>query len=374
MNFKITRPYLTLSIVFAALALVLRYQFLSLMNGDLLLLRTWYDFLLENGYKGLANGEFSNYPPAYLYQLYLATLTVHWLDPFIALKLLPTAFDLISAFAIYKIARTQYDDDKPYLFASLFFLLPTVILNSSGWGQIDSMYGSFLLVCFYLLLKDRPLWALAAFGVAFSFKAQSIFLLPFLGILFLRGRIRWYQFFVVPLMYLLLAVPVLLLGRSFESVVFLYAGQVDQFQNLSRYAPNLYFIIPNDFFHPVFEGGLILFAVTMLAWAWVNWKTSPPVTTHQLALTALASAALVPFLLPKMHDRYFYPADLLSFATAVLFPKYWVFAVMFQVSSLTAYSVFLLGAQPITVLIGSLVNTVQIILIARGQLSSLKKL
>lgn len=370
MTFK-NRPYLYLSIAVTVLALILRYLSLSLMNGDLLLLRTWYDFLLENGYKGLANGEFSNYPPAYLYLLYLGTLTVNWLDPFIALKLIPTAFDLISAFAIYKIARTKYDDDKPYFMSSLFFLLPTVMFNSSGWGQIDSMYGSFLLVCFYLLLRDRPLWAMAAFGVAFSFKAQSIFLLPFLGILFLRKQIPWYSFFVVPLVYLLLAIPTLLLGRTLESVVFLYAGQVDQFQNLSRYAPNLYLVIPNEFFHPVFEIGLILFAVAMLAWAWVNWKTPPPVTTHQLVLTALASAALVPFLLPKMHDRYFYPADLFSFVTAIFIPELWFFAMLFQISSGLVYMIFPFGMPPLLALPAALINTVLVFFIIRAQLRSL---
>lgn len=373
MKQQFSHPWRWTAVVLFTLGIVIRFQLVSLRNGDLVLIHTWYDFLAENGVIGLADETFSNYPPAYLYLLWAATLFSKWLDPAVAIKLVPTFFDFVSAFAIFKIARTQYDADKSLFFAALFMIFPTVMLNSTGWGQIDSAYGSFLLVCFYLLLTKRPFWAMVAFGAAFSYKAQAIFLLPFIGILFLRKQIRWFHFLVIPAVYLLLAVPTLLLGRSIQSILFLYAGQADQFENLARYAPNLYFVIPNEFYHPIFEIGLGIFFLSMLAWAWVNGRTPPPVTTHQLTLTALASAALIPFLLPKMHDRYFYPADVFSFTAAVLFPKYWIFAVMFQVSSAAAYSVFLLGAQPITVLIGSLINTVQVILIARIQLQSLKE-
>ncbi len=366
----IQRPFLALSFFLTLILCFVRYQALPLPNGDLALIQTWYDFLKQNGLMGLANGEFSNYPPAYLYLLWLSTL---FLDSVPAIKLIPTGFDIVSAITIYKIARLKFKDDKPYLLAVVFLLLPTVTLNSTGWGQIDSAYASFLLVCFYFLLKEKPLHAMLAFGVAFSFKAQSIFLLPFLGIMLLRKKIRWYYFFIVPAVYILLALPSILLGRSWESVLFLYVGQVGQFENLSRYAPNLYFAVPNEFYHPVFEIGMGIFLAAALGWAWVNWKAGEKVTQRQIAFTALASAALIPFLLPKMHDRYFYPADVFSYAVAVLFPEIWFVPMMFQISSTIAYSVFLFGAQPIVVLLGSLINTALVIVIMKKQIQSLKE-
>ncbi|KXK11697.1 MAG: hypothetical protein UZ14_CFX002002665 [Chloroflexi bacterium OLB14] len=72
------------------------------------------------------------------------------------------------------------------------------MFNSTGWGQIDSLYTSFLLLCVYFLLKEKPFYAMLMFGVAFSFKSQSVFLLPFLGIMFLKGKINWYHFFYNP--------------------------------------------------------------------------------------------------------------------------------------------------------------------------------
>lgn len=369
----ITKRLMILLSIFVFIILILaRYQVLDLTNGDHQLILTWYDFLKQNGVMGLADDDFSNYPPAYLYLLWVFTLISDFITPAHALKIIPTLFDIISAVAIFKIARLKFDDDKPYLLTVIFLLLPTVTFNSTGWGQIDSAYGCFLLVCFYFLLKEKPLQAMIAFGIGFSFKAQAIFLLPFLGIMFLWKKIKWYYFFIPPVIYILFALPTLFLGRSLESILLLYVGQASQFQNLARYAPNLYFVIPNDYFHPVFEIGLGIFIISMLVWAWINWRANPPFTQKKIALTALASVVLVPFLLPKMLDRYFYPADILSFAVAILLPELWFIPIMFQISSGLVYLIFPFGFPPLMALPGAFINTALVIILTKAQIQSLK--
>lgn len=366
------RPYFLIAILLVLLSLFLRYQFLPFQNGDLLMNLDWFIFLQQNGYKGLANSEFSNYSPPYLYLLLILSFIKGELPPAIGLKIIPSLFDLLSAFSIYKIARLKFKSDMSFLLAAGFFTLPTVMLNSSGWGQVDSMYGSLLLLCLYLLMTERPFPALAVYGLAFSFKLQAIFLLPFLGILFLRKKIHWYHFLVLPAVYVLTMLPAFLAGRSWQSIIQVYTGQATQYENLARYAPNLYFLIPIDYFHPVFEIGMGTFFVCMLAWAWVNWRAKPPVTQHQLVLTALASAALVPFLLPKMLDRYFYPADLFSFVAAIFIPQLWFIPLFFQLSSGLAYTIFMFGMPPLMALPGALINTALVVIIIRQQLTSLK--
>lgn len=366
------RPYFLIAILLVLLSLFLRYQFLPFQNGDLLMNLDWFIFLQQNGYKGLANSEFSNYSPPYLYLLLILSFIKGELPPAIGLKIIPSLFDLLSAFSIYKIARLKFKSDMSFLLAAGFSTLPTVMLNSSGWGQVDSMYGSLLLLCLYLLITERPFPALAVYGLAFSFKLQAIFLLPFLGILFLRKKIHWYHFLVLPAVYVLTMLPAFLAGRSWQSIIQVYTGQATQYENLARYAPNLYFLIPIDYFHPVFEIGMSTFFVCMLAWAWVNWRAKPPVTQHQLVLTALASAALVPFLLPKMLDRYFYPADLFSFVAAIFIPQLWFVPLFFQLSSGLAYTIFMFGMPPLMALPGALINTALVVIIIRQQLTSLK--
>ena len=368
----IKRPLLVLSIILFSLMLFIRYQLLALSNDDLILIQGWYNFLAQHAIQGLSNDTFSNYPPAYLYLLWFSTLFAQWINPITAIKLIPTAFDLLSALTIFKIARTKYADDKPFLFSVLFLLLPTIMTNSTGWGQIDSTYTSFLLICFYLILTKRPIWALAAFGTAVSFKVQAIFILPFLGIMLLKKQARWFDFFSIPIVYAGLALPALLLGRNWKSIMLLYVGQVGQFEDLARNAPNLYAMIPNEYYHPVLEIGLGLFAISMLTWAWYSRRGQFPITPKQLAITALMSLVLVPFLLPKMHDRYFYPADAFSFMAATLIPEIWFIPILFQISSGTAYSIFLFGAHRAVVFIGALINTALVIYIVRSQINLLK--
>ncbi len=362
---------LFLSVFLVLLSIFIRYRIRGLTNIDTNILDGWYGYLYDNGFTGLSNETFSNYPPAYLYLLWFTTLFSNWIGALVSIKIIPTAFDFLSAYAVCLIARTKYRGDLPYLFGAVFLLLPTVILNSTGWGQIDSLYTSLLLLCFYFLLKKKPWQAFLAFGVAFSFKAQAIFLLPFLGILLLRRRVHWYHFLVVPVVYLTLALPAVGAGRSWESVIMLYAGQAGQYEELAKTAPNLYIFIPNMYYHSVLKIGMSVFAICMLAWAWINWRAGSIHCERQLALTALASVALVPFLLPKMHDRYFYPADVISSATALLIPKLWFLPALFQISSAFAYTIFLFGYSPVLVYIAAIINTALVVFIVLKQMESL---
>lgn len=372
MQFIKKRPLLLISIFLFFLSLFIRYRIRGLTNIDTTIIEGWYEHIYKNGFAGLSDDSFSNYPPAYLYFLWFTTLLSKWIGPLVSIKIIPTAFDFVSSYAIFLIARTKYKTDLPCLFAAVFFLLPTVVLNSTGWGQTDSMYTSFLLISTYFLLKKNSFAALLAFGAAFSFKAQAVFFLPFLGIMFLRGLIRWYYFLLIPAVYLLLALPAALVGRSWESIITLYAGQVGQFEELAKTAPNLYFFIPNIYYQPVMKIGLIIFFVAMSAWAWKNWRRHSTINEKQLILTALASLVIAPFLLPKMHDRYFYPADLFSFAAVIFIPEVWFLPLLFQVSSGLSYTIFLFGMPPILVKIAALINTVLIIYIVRKQIQSLR--
>ena len=159
MNSIKKRPLLYLSIALFGLSIFIRYQIYNLSNEDVVILQDWYHHFFKRGVASLANGNFSNYTPAYLYLLYLTRVFSDWFGSMVAIKIIPTIFDLLSAFAIFLMARIKFEDDKPYLFSAIFFVLPTIMFNSTGWGQIESLYTSFLLLCAYFLLKEKPFWA-----------------------------------------------------------------------------------------------------------------------------------------------------------------------------------------------------------------------
>lgn len=373
MNIIRKHPLLFLSVVIFSISLAARYGIWDYANRDLKLLQTWYDYIYANGVTSLADGSFSNYPPAYLYLLWLFTLLSRWVGQVSAIKLIPTLFDLLSTYVIFLMARLRYKSDKPYFIAACFFAMPTILFNSTGWGQIDSLYTSFLLVCVYLLLNKNPFWALVAFGVAFSFKSQSVFLLPFLGILFLKGSIRWFHFLSVPAVYLILGLPAAMIGRSWWSIVSIYGGQVGQFRDLSRNAPNLYIFIPGTYYDSGLRIGLAIFVLVMLVWGWVNWRAKIKLSDRQIILMALAALTLVPFVLPKMHDRYFYPVDVFSMAAVIFAPEMWFVPLLYQIISGFSYSAFIMSAPKVLVMLAALINTTAVIFILRKQYSSLRE-
>ena len=51
-------------------------------------------------------------------------------------------------------------------------------------------------------------------------------------------------------------------------------------------------------------------------------------------------------LLPRMHDRYFFPADMFAFLFACLVPRAWWIAVLFQAGSALAYAQYLASSVP----------------------------
>ena len=123
----------------------------------------WYNFLKTHGIQAIGT-NFSDYAPPYLYLLWLATFTSNYLPSIVAIKLIPIIADVINAIFVYRIVRLKYPTGpKPLLASALFWVLPTVMMNSSLWGQTDALYTLFLLVCLYYLLTDKPLSGVVAF-------------------------------------------------------------------------------------------------------------------------------------------------------------------------------------------------------------------
>jgi Gpi18-like mannosyltransferase len=59
----------------------------------------------------------------------------------------------------------------------------------------------------------------------------------------------------------------------------------------------------------------------------------------------LVFALAIPFLLPEMHERYFYLADVVSIIFAFYFPRYFYIAVVIQLCSLLSYAPYFLNTQ-----------------------------
>jgi Gpi18-like mannosyltransferase len=350
-------------------SLVLRVISIPYSNHDMVVYNLfWYQTLYQKGISEALATNFSNYTPPYTYFLALATLTRGFIPPLVAIKLIPICFDLLGAFYIYKIIKLKYENDTlPYLGAAIYFAAPTVILNSSYWGQADSLYTSLLLVCLYFLLTEKSFASMLAFGLAFSFKAQAIFLLPFLVIMAFRKRIPWSYFGLIPIVYVATILPVVFLGRPLLETLLIYAKQSDTFGVLSMNAPNLYSLFSREWYSSILPLGIIAAITVISYWVYMICKIKMYLDNKYILLIAVISTALVPFVLPKMHDRYFYPTDVLSIVLAFYWPALWFVPMLYQIVSFSAISIFLFNIDSSIVVFGFLVNSIAIAIMLRTQ-------
>src|SRR5262249_6641884 len=158
-------------------------------------------------------------------------------------------------------------------------------------------------------LAQRPLHAIVLWGIALSIKATPLFLAPFILMLLLRSKIPWRYVFLLPVIYVVMMAPALLAARPFLEILTVYARQGTVYQHLSMNAPNWYYFVSDIYYKPFVLIGIFLTIAASLVFAVLPVRRKVLLTPRFLLLSATLSVVLVPFLLPKMHDRYFFAAD-----------------------------------------------------------------
>ncbi len=286
-----------------------------------------------------ALGEaFTNYTPFYSYLLLIAVQLDGLAQPLSLVKAISAVFEIGCALVVAQIVWRM--TRKP-MRASLAFcgvwLAPTVIFNGAMWGQADSIWAFFTLLSVSMFMQNRN--GIVPFAVAVAVKAQAVFLGPLVLGIILRRRIHWAWLTAIPAIYLLLAIPVLLAGRPIDSVLMIYLNQAGAFDRLTMNAANIW----------VFAGG-VPYAIGVavgLALATASGIALSALVARSrredpefILLVACACLLLMPFLLPKMHDRYFYAFELASIALACINLRYLPFAVIAQCDGVLSYFVF----------------------------------
>ncbi len=335
LNNPVTK-YLAIGIIFAVF---IRWVCVPNKSVDYkYFLDPWYDFIAANGgFSALKHG-FADYTPPYLYWILIATTLLSGLPKIFAIKLFAMSVDFVCAFFTYKIVRLKYPEGRMATFAFLAVILsPTVIYNSALWGQCDVIYTTGLIACVYFLSIKKQIPALVSFGVGLSFKLQAMFLSPLLLIMVLKKRISWYFLPLIPLVYIVLMLPAWFAGRPMSELLLVYFNQANKYKELAKGSPNLYQWIPNDFYNIVVPIGLIITVAAILLLAYLVYKSRLKITQDRLIHLATISVLFMPYILPKMHERYFYPADILSLIFAFYFPRYFWVAIVVQMSSFFGY-------------------------------------
>lgn len=325
------------------LALYVRYIFRDFVSLDFTKFTSvWYQAVKDQGLAATAT-DVSNYTPPYMYLLYAVARLVPDLSPVVAVKLPSVAADFLCAAFMFLIVRVKYPRGRmPYMAFFAVLLAPTVVANGSAWGQADSIYTSMLLACVYCLMINRPYLAMAAVGMALSLKFQTMFLAPALFAFWTRRKIPFWAPLLVPAMYLAMMVPASLQGRPWADLVTVYGQQSTWYRELTLNAPNLYAWIPDSLYTPAMIAGFLLMTVLGSALAWLVYRSRAALDATLVLQVCMLSLLMTPFCLPKMHDRFFFPADVLAIAYAFFIPRQYYVPIIVGLVSLIAYNRFLL--------------------------------
>nr|WP_296068830.1 glycosyltransferase 87 family protein [uncultured Actinoplanes sp.] len=344
-------PEAFLAIGLVLLAGAVRFLGFGLVTHDYTIyLRPWGEFITAHGGVGALKYDFANYNVPYLYALVGLT----WLGEHTAaglltwIKLFSCLFDGVLAFYAYKLVSLRHRGWRMPLLAGLtVLLLPTVVLDSAYWGQCDSIYTAFALAGLYHLLRGRPWLGCALVGVAFAVKLQAIFVFPALLVLLLVGRLPWRALLAIPAVCVLFSTPAWLIGRPAGELLKIYVQQTGDFDYLVLNAPTVWsFVSPTQHRDELRTAGVLFTGIAFLVLIFVVLARRIALTDQKIIVLAATSAIMAPFLLPSMHERYFFMADVLSVVAAFWVPRrLWFVPALLQSASFLTYSSYLFVLQ-----------------------------
>ena len=198
-------------IIFGA-ALLLRLILAYITHGfgnDIACFAAWADRIFTVGPGAFYSTEtFTDYPPGFMYILYIigalrSLLQIpYYSDLHIMLLKLPAILcDMACGYLLYKEAtkRLHFSEIQSVCAACAYLFQPAIILNSSCWGQVDSVHTLVVILMCLFLMDGKMLPAYAIYSIGVLLKPQTLIFTPVLlvGILdhiFLQD-FSWRKFF-----------------------------------------------------------------------------------------------------------------------------------------------------------------------------------
>lgn len=303
----------------AALAALLALCALPVVTSDMReFLVPWFGVLVAKGPVQAFAEPFSNYMPAYLYLLAAVTPLAGSIGSVALIKLVSIAGTIALMLAV-RALLAAVDAPQPTRAATLLLLLPSAIINAALLGQCDALWAAPVLMALASAQRRRHGWMLAWYGLAIAVKAQAALAAPIILALLIARRVPMRLWPIAPLAALATLVPAALAGWPIADLLTVYLRQADYFPYIAMNAPNIW-LIARGFAGPVTPGltALALTAAVGTGAAFVAWGSTRRWQGRDLVAAALLCTLLTAGLLPRMHERYFFLADVLALALALV--------------------------------------------------------
>lgn len=319
----------------------------------------WFEQIKNLGGFSALKQQVGNYNIPY--QICIALMTYLPIQPLYQYKLFSVLFDFILAVGAAALVYACCEKNKSVkacIAYAVTLCLPTVVFNSSVWAQCDSIFTAFAVWSLYFLRKERYTAAFSFFGLAFAFKLQAIFILPVYVIYyFITKKFSILHFLQIPAVGFLLSLPAVFMGRNVSDIWMVYVQQTDTYQNMFLNYPSFYAIVGDDYATLKTFAICLFFVVMFLAFLYFckHFCRLEHMPFLELCVWSVWCCVL---LLPAMHERYAFAADVLSVALALYNKKYTWVCIFINITSLIVYSVYLFNYTAIGLGLLAVLNTV----------------
>lgn len=280
-----------------------------------LFLEPWMSHILHYGPIEAFAHPFSNYEPAYLYLLALVSFAHGWLATMTIIKILSVAGTLFLALAVADVLRTAGAEARAAL---LVLVLPSVVINDALLGQCDALWAGACIFALAAVIRGQTLRSMIWCGVAISFKALAVFIAPVVIGAMIGRRVSWWQWTIPALVFAATLVPPWLLGWPAMDLLTVYLGQAKLEPLIAGRLGNPWMLV--TMFGDDSAGRFYILGISAATAAAI------PISVYakrsfrdpsMLVLLAALSGTALPFLLPKMLERYYFLGDIMTLVLAL---------------------------------------------------------
>lgn len=329
------------------ISLLTRWLLLGFVSGDATdSLIPWYEQIKSYGGFEALRYQVGNYN--ILYQTIIAFFTYLPFDGLSLIKAFSGTFDILLGMLCGYIVFEFFGKSKTVAALVFGFIIncPTVMLDSAVWGQCDSIYTFWGLLAVCFLIKERFSLSFLFLGVAFAFKLQAVFFIPFFVFYYIyKKNYSLLHFVEVPVVMLISSLPGAFFGRNIVKDTFgIYLGQTSFYRKtLLSYASFWGTLTRNnseEWFTYFKRFGLMLTIIILMIVCvrMLRYKIDNAGDYFILLFMFLFTSV---YFLPSMHDRYDYAYVILAMILVAYHRKFFLLAAGIIYVSLNSWSMFL---------------------------------
>ena len=288
-----------------------------------------------------------------LYQTIIALITYIDCNPIFMYKCISILFDYAlaasTAWFVSKITNNKIFEIQFNIIYGAVLFLPTVLLNSSCWGQCDSIYTTFLILTLFFIYDEKYVCAFIMLGLGFAFKLQMIFIVPFIiSYYFCTQKFSILHISISIIIFWLTGIITFINGRNLLAPFTIYASQTITYEHVYMNFPSFWLIVGDDY--NSLKSFSIIFTMVLLGtgmYIMLSKKIKMDTLEDYISIAAGFVWTCLMFL-PAMHERYSYPLDILLLILGTLNKKYLIYAVVSVMLSTITYGHYLFGTEGIT--------------------------